>query len=662
MKVLFAVSNDNITTSVVNRYQQKFKEIITSKNVYYFNAIIKELQKDKTYDIVVIGEDLEPISNNNYDAVDKFIFEKLDSISDEASKPTGEDIPIILICSDRRTKSDQLLIKLFGIGVYNALLGNDRSIDMVCNLIAKPRNKKEAKNYYKIESNDVEYKPETDSDVSESEIQSILAHYKKVGNNEKKCVESFDSIAEQYTDSQLRIIVTFLPISVKAILEANSPRYQQLMTSGTVLTNGKYMQYNKQPVTKPGNIDVLTKDLEKPKLNEPVIIPATMNIQEKLENELKKGISQQSYNQSTNVINQYGQPNYNKNFQQSNYNQSSNVANQYMQPNYNKNTQQSNYNQSSNVANQYMQPNYNKNTQQANYNQSSNVANQYMQPNYNANTQQANYNQSSNAANQYTQPNYNTNTQQANYNINNENQFQNDNLNAQYNDKKNANMTFNIEELATPVKNNNNEVNVESNKDLNKLLNQTPSLNNFNDAKNTTMPVQEEKSSILPGLEETSSVLPGMDETSSVLPGLEETSSVLPGIDETSSVLPGLEETSSVLPGIDGTSNVLPGTDETSNVLPKAENENISANQLVVQPENLLTTMQTNTSLQNFPTEGETIRRRGRPRKVYTGDIIENQVDSTPKRRGRPRKVVDEPNNQQLFQNEFNNMQVDNTN
>ena len=145
MKVLFGVSNENITSLVVNNYQQKFKEIITSRNVYYFNAIIKELQRDKSYDAIVIGEDLEPLSNNNYDAIDKFLFEKLDSISDEASKPTGEDIPIIFICSDRRTKSDGLLVKLFGIGVYDALIGNDRSINMVCSLINKPRYKKEAK-------------------------------------------------------------------------------------------------------------------------------------------------------------------------------------------------------------------------------------------------------------------------------------------------------------------------------------------------------------------------------------------------------------------------------------------------------------------------------------------------------------------------------------
>ena len=70
MKVLFAVNNENISETIIKRYQQEYKEIISVKNVYYFNAIIKELQKDKTYDRIVISEDLEPFSNNNYDAID----------------------------------------------------------------------------------------------------------------------------------------------------------------------------------------------------------------------------------------------------------------------------------------------------------------------------------------------------------------------------------------------------------------------------------------------------------------------------------------------------------------------------------------------------------------------------------------------------------------
>ncbi len=279
MRVLFAVSNDNIATSIVNKYQQKYKEIITNKNVYYFNAIINELQKNKSYDAIVIGEDLEPISNNNYDEIDRFLFEKLDGISDEASKPTGEDIPIILICSDRRTKSDQLLIKLFGIGIYNAIIGNDRSIDTVCNLIYKPRNKKEAKLYYKVDAENVgRYERGDDQDVSEVEIQNILAHYRKIGLNEKKCVESFEKIAEQYNDTQLRLIINFLPKEVKDILEVNSVRYKKLVSNGTVLSNGKYTQYNKQNPRKPGKLDILTKDLKKTNLSKPIVIPSTINV------------------------------------------------------------------------------------------------------------------------------------------------------------------------------------------------------------------------------------------------------------------------------------------------------------------------------------------------------------------------------------------------
>ena len=229
MKVLFAVSNENISEKILKTYQKEYKEIISYKNVYYFNAILKEIQRDKSYDRIVISEDLEPFANNNYDAIDKFLFEKLDSISDEATDDEGNDTSIILICTDRRTKSDSILVKLFGIGIYNAILGQDRSIEEVCRLIYKPRNKKEAKIYYKIEVDDVNYQTENESDVNEVEIQNILAHYKRLGRDEEKYVDSFNNIASQYTDAQLRVIIKFLPMNVKAVLEENSPKYQQIM-------------------------------------------------------------------------------------------------------------------------------------------------------------------------------------------------------------------------------------------------------------------------------------------------------------------------------------------------------------------------------------------------------------------------------------------------
>ena len=75
MKVLFAVSNDKMSESIVRQYQKEYKQIISYKNVYYFNAILKELQRDKTYDRIVISEDLEQYVNTDYEQMDKFLFD-----------------------------------------------------------------------------------------------------------------------------------------------------------------------------------------------------------------------------------------------------------------------------------------------------------------------------------------------------------------------------------------------------------------------------------------------------------------------------------------------------------------------------------------------------------------------------------------------------------
>ncbi len=278
MKVLFAVSDESTSEAIVKRYQKEYKEIISYKNVYYFNAILKEIQKDKSYDRIVISEDLEPFANNNYDQIDKFIFDKLDSISDEATNEEREDTPIILICTDRRSKSEDILSKLFSIGIYSAVLGNDRNIEEICRLIRTPRTKKEAKIYYKIDAEDSAYQLEDENGVSESEIQNILSHYKKLGRNEEKYVESFNTIASQYTDEQLKIIINFLPMNVKAILEASSPKYQQLVTtmqnSKDRLTQGMPQERETESNLK---INYIQTKKGKENLGRPVVIPSTVD-------------------------------------------------------------------------------------------------------------------------------------------------------------------------------------------------------------------------------------------------------------------------------------------------------------------------------------------------------------------------------------------------
>lgn len=278
MKVLFAVSNEEISESIVKKYQKEYKQIISYKNVYYFNAILKEIQKDKSYDRIVISEDLEAFTHTQYDQIDKFIFEKLDGISDEATDSRGKDTPIILICADRRTKSEQMLVKLFGIGIYNAILGNDRSVDEVCRLINKPRTKKEAKIYYKIEAEEVNYQSETENDVSEMEIQNILAHYKRLGKNEDRYLDSFNNIAAQYNDTQLRIISKFLPLNVRAVLEERSQKYQQIMSFNNSVSDTLRKPKKEKEENGGTSGKLLTPKVKDKIMSKPVIIPSSINM------------------------------------------------------------------------------------------------------------------------------------------------------------------------------------------------------------------------------------------------------------------------------------------------------------------------------------------------------------------------------------------------
>ena len=278
MKVLFAVRNENTSQAIIKKYQSEYKQILSYKNVYYFNAILKELQRDKTYDRVVISEDLEQYVNTDYEQMDKFLFDRLDSISDEASNVDGEDIPIILICTERRNKSEPILVKLFGIGIYNAILGNDRSASEVCRLINRPRSKKEAKIYYKIDSEEVSYEKTDENDVSELEIQNILAHYKRIQNDEERYVESFDNIANQYNDAQLRVISKCLPLNVRAVLEEKSPKYQQINSYNNKVSDKIRVEKKKQ---QPGTSEILLKNSQTKKPTAPVVIPESIDASKK---------------------------------------------------------------------------------------------------------------------------------------------------------------------------------------------------------------------------------------------------------------------------------------------------------------------------------------------------------------------------------------------
>ncbi len=222
MKVLFGLNNDDTVKSIVKYYEETYKEKVEYKNVYYFKQAIQELSGGN-YDRVVILENLEKYPTNNYAQIDDFIFHNIDAMTDEFDAKK-----IVFIASDRRELGDEFLAKLFNIGVYTVLTGRDRTKSKTAQAINTPKMKKDVKQYYENSASKNVY---SKIEVSEMEIQRIISYYQNQKGDTSKYVEIFDKIGAQYTNEQLRIIVGFLPASVKDFLKENSDRYNQVLVN-----------------------------------------------------------------------------------------------------------------------------------------------------------------------------------------------------------------------------------------------------------------------------------------------------------------------------------------------------------------------------------------------------------------------------------------------
>lgn len=233
MRILFAVTNNDnskndIVDIILNEYQRVYKKIISYKRAFYYDAIIDEVQQTRNnrYDLIIISEDLEKGINESYDSEDENLYRHIDEITDEAYKEDGTGIPIILICKDRRTEQDPIISQLFTLGVYNVLVGKERTIQNVCALIDKPRNKKKAKMIYNIDPKGLKYKKENmEKKISDKELNSILRFFITYKDRVDKCVRGFAKISREYTDEQIQIIIDNMPLDVRIILEENSKEY-----------------------------------------------------------------------------------------------------------------------------------------------------------------------------------------------------------------------------------------------------------------------------------------------------------------------------------------------------------------------------------------------------------------------------------------------------
>ena len=236
MRILFAVSNredsnGDIVDIICNDYQKEYKKIISYKRAFYYDAIVNEIRqtKDNKYDRIVISEDLEKNLSDSYESEDFNLYKHIDEITDEAYKDDGTSIPIILLCSDRRSERDPIISKLFVLGVYNILLGKERTIQNVCSLIESPRNKKMAKILYNIDPAALKYTSSIKNNIiSDKELISILKYFNINKDKVDKCVRGFAKLSKEYTEQQLQLIIRKLPLDVRIILEDNSKEYLKI--------------------------------------------------------------------------------------------------------------------------------------------------------------------------------------------------------------------------------------------------------------------------------------------------------------------------------------------------------------------------------------------------------------------------------------------------
>lgn len=286
MKVLFGLSNDDTVKAIVSFYEEKYKEKIEYKNVYYFKQAIIELHTGD-YDRAVILEDLEKYPTTNYAQIDDYIFKNIDAMTDEFDSKD-----IIFIASDRRKQGDNFLTRLFNLGIYSVLIAENRTKSKVSECINTPKKKKDVKQFYEESGGKNVY---SKIEVTEVEIQRILAYYRNQGGVADKYVEIFDRIAAQYINEQLKIIVQFLPTEVKEYLSVNSEKYKEIANMANVtvpqVADQKPIINNSENVDNKSEIIRIEK---KPEIVERIVVKQVNNtapvITEVMEKEVVKSI------------------------------------------------------------------------------------------------------------------------------------------------------------------------------------------------------------------------------------------------------------------------------------------------------------------------------------------------------------------------------------
>lgn len=264
MKVLFAVSNEGISEAVINKYNKLNEVALEYKNVYFFNAIVKELERDNTYDAIIVDESLEEITG---DQNDRMLLTSLNNITEVSFNTKKQRIPMILILKANRERGEKFLKEIYNLGILDALIGQERKISKICELINKSRTEKEAQENYNIE---VTEQLKQEEIVPISEIKSILSYYRKLPGEGNEYSEAFDKISLQYSDYELIYILDKLTKKVFKNLSETNEKVKKLLENREEILSKKPEKLEKEvPLFEIENVkSKVVKKEEKEKENE----------------------------------------------------------------------------------------------------------------------------------------------------------------------------------------------------------------------------------------------------------------------------------------------------------------------------------------------------------------------------------------------------------
>ena len=150
----------------------------------------------------------------------------------------------IVFVLDDAHQGDSYLQKIFNMGIYNAIFASKATYKEIVDLCTQPRNKKEAKIYYKIHTFD---SAEDDNTISQQQVNTIINTLIGLSDNRDVLFQRFDYVIGHLGAEKSAYLRSFLPTELKELLREHPFMQEYVREIETVVTTKKEEGASKFP-------------------------------------------------------------------------------------------------------------------------------------------------------------------------------------------------------------------------------------------------------------------------------------------------------------------------------------------------------------------------------------------------------------------------------